>query len=254
MTHERRWALAEHIAGELRAHYGAQLLALGVYGSLARGEDGPYSDIEMHCVLQGEGIETCFEWSTGPWKAEVDVYSADVLLAEASFVDGDWPITHGAYAFVKPLCDPQRFFETLRQAVLSQPEIVYHRRMEEVIVGDQYELVGKIRNACAAQAHDLLAVYAVKLAVSAACLLGLRQRRLYTSMGRVFSEALALPDPPQGFQPLLRMATSGDLRHPERILETTDRYWTGVETWARRNGLLIQTTLQALLSSGESEG
>ncbi len=43
------------IAAQIRAHYQEHLLALGVYGSLARGSDGPFSDIEMHCVLQGEG-------------------------------------------------------------------------------------------------------------------------------------------------------------------------------------------------------
>ena len=243
-----RWLSANQIAKQIQHHFGGQLLALGVFGSLARGSDGPYSDIEMHCIVKGEQIETCFEWSTGPWKAEVDVYSPDITLADAAFVDGDWSITHGAYVQVKPIYDPGSFFDKLREIVLTQPDFVFRNRMEEVIVGDIYEIVGKIRNACTAQSHTLLAVYATKLAVFGACLLGLRYRTLYTSMGQLFQEALALPDLPDGFTRLIELCTTGDLRHPTRILEITDQFWLGIEIWAERNNLKQETSLSELLS------
>jgi kanamycin nucleotidyltransferase len=54
MTHKARLALAYEIANQIHAHYGDTVLAIGLYGSLARGTDGPYSDIEMWCVLRGE--------------------------------------------------------------------------------------------------------------------------------------------------------------------------------------------------------
>ena len=60
-THSDRLDNMQRIAAALQAHYGARLLALGVYGSMARGSDGPFSDIEMHCILHGQGVETSFE-------------------------------------------------------------------------------------------------------------------------------------------------------------------------------------------------
>jgi len=102
----RRLELAREIAAQIRQHYGDHLLALGVYGSLARGTDGPYSDIEMHCVVRGSGVDKCHEWSAGPWKAEVNVYSEDVVLQWASTVDGDWSLTHGACVKVVAMVDP----------------------------------------------------------------------------------------------------------------------------------------------------
>ena len=110
ISSEQRRHTAQEIAQALQQHYQERLLALGIYGSLGRGSDGPYSDIEMHCIVQGEGIEQCFEWSTGPWKAEVDVYSSEVILGLAAEVEGDWAITHGAYVHVLPLHDPERLF------------------------------------------------------------------------------------------------------------------------------------------------
>jgi kanamycin nucleotidyltransferase len=250
MAHEERWALAEEIAHEILAHYGSQVLAVGVYGSLARGDDGPYSDIEMHCVVRGENIDRCFEWSTGPWKAEVDVYSPDIVLEDAAFVDGDWSITHGAFVNVRPIYDPGSFFDQLRNITLSQPETVFKERSQEVIVGEIYELVGKIRNAWASQAHAMMAVYAAKLALWGVCLLGLHHRRLFTSAGRVFEEALALPDPPDGLHPLVQMTARGELTNPLEILTVSDRLWLGIEAWAERQNLEITTSLQALLSAG----
>jgi len=248
MDHADRWRLAEEIASQLRDHFGSRLLALGVYGSLGRGQDGPYSDIEMHCILRGEGIDTSFEWSAGPWKAEVDVYSPDEILDEAATVDGDWSITHGAYAVVKPLYDPDHFFEKLRLVTLSHPDRVFRERIEEVIVGEIYELVGKVRNTVHTGSQALLAVYAVKLAVWSACLVGLQHRHLFTSMGRIFIEAGALPDPPDGLHALLEIAASGKLDQPDRIHQVTDRFWAGVEVWAQRHGYTIETSLKTLLS------
>jgi kanamycin nucleotidyltransferase len=253
LSHTERWALAEGIAQELHTHYGTRLLALGVYGSLARGNDGPYSDIEMHCVVRGERIETSFEWSTGPWKAEVDVYSPDVLFQDASFVDGDWPITHGAFVTVKPIYDPNGLFDKLRRVTLSQPAVVFKDRVTEVIVGEIYELVGKIRNACQAQAHDLLAGFISQLAIWGACILGLHHHQLFTSKSSMFQEALALPDIPDGFQALVHRVRRGELSQPAILLETTNRYWTSLVTWAERNHYSTNTSLKALLSASEPE-
>ena len=57
MEHQRRMQLAETIAQRLMIRYGDLVKAIGLYGSLACNEDGPYSDIEMFCVL-GEPGET----------------------------------------------------------------------------------------------------------------------------------------------------------------------------------------------------
>ena len=51
MDRSRRLELARHIVDQIQDHYGDHVLAIGVYGSLARGTDGPYSDIEMHCTI-----------------------------------------------------------------------------------------------------------------------------------------------------------------------------------------------------------
>jgi len=235
------------IAQALHDHYQDQLIALGVYGSLAQGTDGPFSDIEMHCVVKGEEIDYSLEWSTGPWKAEVDVYSPEVVLAQAREVDGDWSITHGAFVRVLPLFDPQDFFVRLKETALSQPEEVFRCRIKEVIVGDLYELVGKVRNAWIAQNSACLPEYAVQLVKGTACLVGLAQRHLYHGSGNLFQEALTLPDAPQGFTALCCRVMSGRLSSPRTIVREVNVLWEGIENWAWRHSIVLEDQFDELL-------
>jgi len=248
ITPEQRRLTMHTISQTLQDHYQNQMVALGVYGSLERGTDGPFSDIEMHCIIQGEEIDYSYEWSTGPWKAEVDVYSPEVILAQAREVDGDWSITHGAFVHVWPLFDPQNFFVRLKETALSQPEEVFRYRIKEVIVGDLYELVGKVRNAWTAQNSACLPEYALQLVKGTACLVGLAQRHLYHGSGNLFQEALALPDTPQGFATLCRRVMSGRLSSPRAIVHEVNVLWEGIETWALRRNLVLEDQLDELLN------
>jgi len=67
-----RLRLAQAIANRARDRHGADFLAAGRYGSMARGSDGPFSDIEIFCILRRPEQEFSFEWVAGPWKAEVN--------------------------------------------------------------------------------------------------------------------------------------------------------------------------------------
>lgn len=249
MTHADRVALAQQLAQQLQTHYGEQIMALGVYGSLARQLDGPYSDVEMYCVLEGAGVDYTYEWINGPWKAEINVISPDVLWEEAATVEGDWPITHGALAHVWPLYDPNAFFDQIRTAALAHPGSVFRQALYDLIVGDIYELVGKLRNADHLGYHDALPALAAALARTGACLCGLHHRHLYTTGARLWQESLTLPDRPEGYDALCRLVQTGRLEDPAVVLATADAFWAGVESWAAQQRLTLETTLANLLGA-----
>ncbi len=239
LTRAERLALVDEIAARVRQVCGDQLLALGVYGSVARGTDGPYSDIEMLVVLRSAGEDYVHEWCAGPWKAEVDFLSADMALREAARVEGRWPLTHGAWLHIRPLHDPTGFFETLRQAVLSQPEEAFRAAIRELIVGDIYEHIGKLRNARARGVGAELPLLAVSLAQEGAYLIGLARRACYSGAARLFEESLAFPDRPAGYDALCAAVMAGELSDPERVGALCEGFWAGVERWAAEHGVGI---------------
>ncbi len=237
LTPEERWALAQEMATQIRALHREDLLALGLYGSVARGQDRPYSDLEMLAVLKRAGEDRTYEWTPGPWKAEVNFQSRDTLLGQAAEVDELWPLTHGAFVFVKPLYDPEGFFPELRAVALGQPEARFREALRALIVGELYELVGKVRNAHEDRFWTALPPLAMQTAFYGAMLLGLAHRHLYTQGERVFLEALELPDPPQGYGALVKRVTSGRLDDPQGVVAAVETFWEGVEAWADARGL-----------------
>ncbi|MNL76109.1 Kanamycin nucleotidyltransferase [compost metagenome] len=50
VTREDRMNIANVLANQLLEKYGEDVEAIGIYGSLARKTDGPFSDIEIKCV------------------------------------------------------------------------------------------------------------------------------------------------------------------------------------------------------------
>src|SRR5699024_12655178 len=97
MTREDRMKIVHEIKERILDNYGDVVKAIGVYGSLGRQADGPYSDIEMVCVLYTEEAEFSHEGTTGEWKVEVNLDSEEILLEYASQVESDWPLTHGQF-------------------------------------------------------------------------------------------------------------------------------------------------------------
>ena len=239
MEHQQRMVLAHMIAERLIARYGKAVKAIGLYGSLARNEDGPYSDIEMFCVLRAPGETRNYEWCAGSWKAEVNVRDEVSLRQEASQVAGHWARTHGKFVQIFPLTDPENYFSGLRELVVSHPPELFREVIEEVLITDMYELIGKVRNAHVKGYDQALAVLAVELAQRTASALGLEHRHLYGSSSAVLDEAVRLPDPPDGFHTLAQMVMTGHLQHAATIVSVCDTLWSGLVRWAEERSYTL---------------
>jgi kanamycin nucleotidyltransferase len=184
-------------------------------------------------------VDTRHEWVAGPWKAEVDVISADKLLAAVSEVDSTWALTHGAFERVLPLHDPTGFFERLRASLFAVPSEHFRAAVQATLVEELYELMGKLRNARWRGETASLPLLAIDLARSGAFLLGLHERRTFSTSGGVLAEALRLPERPAGFDALAEMVMRGDLADPKVVHATCEAFWTGLCAWAGRHDYRI---------------
>lgn len=90
IEHFERITLAEQLVQRILAAHGEKVLAIGVYGSLARGTDQLYSDIEMMCAFNTTGEDYAHEWIEAGCKVEVNFASADEILRDAATVDAEW--------------------------------------------------------------------------------------------------------------------------------------------------------------------
>jgi kanamycin nucleotidyltransferase len=240
-TREERLETAQRIFERVMQLHGDDVLAAGLYGSMARGDDGPFSDIEMMVVLKRAGVDESAEWTAGPWKAEVNFRSRRVVLEGASELEGEWAMVQGEYVNVLPLHDPTRFFSKLRKRVFDHNNEAMRVCMREVIVGDMYELAGKWRNQQAANRFDFMPAIAFKLAQFGAWLMGLSHRRLYTTSAAMLAESLALPDRPAGYDTLCHAVMRGELSDAKQVITLCEGCWAGVVAWAEAKGIALVT-------------
>lgn len=247
-SHDERMRRAEEIAARFSRLFRDRLQASALYGSLARGSDGPFSDIEMMIVIRGSGIEENYEWSSGPWKAEVNIYSEDKLLAWAAEFDEFWPITHGAIINAVPMQDTISLFPHARAAVMNHSDDEFRKLIGELLVGDLYEDIGKVRNGLALQRTEIIAPFTVDAARYGACLVGLHNRRVYISGVTLFSESLELPGRPDGYDALARLVMTGELNDAAHVTGAVNAFWSGVETWAAAQHIPLTHDLEDLLA------
>ncbi len=223
--------------------YGDHLTAVGIYGSVARGEDGPFSDLEMMAILD-EGESHTFEWTTGAWKAEVNVLPLLEALARASALDEEWALTQGQFVHVLPLLDAHAIFPELRQRVFDHDEAAINALLRDIIVCDIMELVGKWRNMRALSRFEALPFVATLLVLRTALLLGVAHRHPFSTGSRVFTEALTLADQPEGFSALCQRVMEGKLSDVAAVLSQCEALWAGIVRWAaQRNIVLVSDPL-----------
>lgn len=247
MTQAQRLAVAREISDRLRQHYGDRVKAVGIFGSVARETDGPYSDVELYCILDGKNVEDAYEWATGTWKALVNIYSEDVMIRDAAVVDETWPVVQSGYVYVKPLYDPSGIFVRVREVALMDRPDEFKMHIQKLIAGELYETIGKIRNAHALKVGAALPLLAFELTKHGAALIGLINRHLYISFSTHLQEASELPDKPEGYDALCNLVLSGKLDDFEAIVNRANGFWEGIESWAVQNEVQIYTTLDDIL-------
>lgn len=240
VTPEQRRGLVDEIVAALRRRHGERLLAVALYGSTARDGDGPYSDVELWAVLDdeayGEDYDESLEWVHGRGKAEVNLMSRSAIEAYAREVDEAWPISHGQFVHARALWiapDHGALVESLRSLAAHPDDAAVDRAMAELVVGELYELVGKLRNR---HGRQPLAVLAGRFAEHLACLVGLAERHVYVSAGSLFDEAVDLGGP-DGAAELFAQVVRGDFRDEAATVAALERAWAGLERWADAIGL-----------------
>ena len=82
---------------KLHALYAGHILVIALYGSMARKHDGPYSDIELFCIVDVPGMDTTYEWIYGDGKAEINVYGLEVARKLARQVITEWSLKKDSF-------------------------------------------------------------------------------------------------------------------------------------------------------------
>lgn len=240
-THTNRLALVHQLSDRVQMLYRDQVVVIALYGSVARQQDGPYSDIELLCIVTEPDLDVSFEWVYGAGKAEINVLGRNDARWEAKEVEKDWAISKGAFLDAQLVFGDETYLTELKDLVLSISDAEINLVISQVIVEELYEWVGKARNALHANRYTGLPSLACKFAETIALLLGLAHRSCYTTGMTLLDESVQFDDLPKDYQDLCNLVRQGKLSDPKATTMAMEAAWSGFVSWATHRGVQVQS-------------
>ncbi|MBW5445437.1 KNTase domain-containing protein [Cohnella sp. CFH 77786] len=236
-TREEKLHFVYRAKDKLLALHGDGILAVGIYGSLGRGSDGPYSDIEIHVVTRDGYSLQGHEFIWLPFKLEISAVTETEFRNKAAGCDDGWPIRAGSYVDILPIHDPDSLFDEIKKVPSSIPDETVRETMRQFMIWEPYETMAKIRNSHCSGNWNYLPTGATDLAWQTAKLVGLANRRYFSTRARTLEEATGMPLKPAGFTELAASVMAGDLTDKNRVYRLCEKLWTGLNEWFRELGI-----------------
>lgn len=240
-TNEEKLKVIDEIKNRIINTYGDSVLAIGVYGSIALGTDGPFSDIEMHVVAKDGTESNTHEFIYGKFKIEINVNQKSEIFKQAREVDDAWSIKAGVFTNIKSIYDPSHLFDKIKSLpfLISDKEI--KAIMREFMIWEPYETMAKIRNNYQIKNLHYIPLGAKDLVWQTSKLIGLSNKHIYSTRARVFEESLRMESKPAGYQHLVVKVMEGKLDDKELIYLLCEDLWTGLNEWYAELGIEYRT-------------
>jgi kanamycin nucleotidyltransferase len=235
MTHDQRVALANEIAERILAEYGEQIVAIAVYGSTAKGEDGPYSDLDIWVATTSEFPKDDVHLVYRDVTVDLSYVPAERLLQDARRVGPYWPVQAGSLRSYLLLFDRAGLAARLQEAAGDPPDEAFR----EALVGRMsrmHECAGKLRNAWQRHEREGVLHEARWVAYNAVMALGIINRRYYPGSHDYFELSKELPIKPRDYDRLLDVAGGFVTCEPAQCYRAALELWEALQHMALKQG------------------
>ncbi|MGH3734823.1 MAG: nucleotidyltransferase domain-containing protein [Micromonosporaceae bacterium] len=113
------WQVAEDVADAVQRKWSADVVAIGVHGALAHGDDAGAVDLVVVTYREGTGPRPATREIDGVI-VDLSVIGAEEYLRHARTLSTSWPLAADQYLTTKPLFDPDGWHDRLRDTHLAR--------------------------------------------------------------------------------------------------------------------------------------
>lgn len=113
------WHVAEDIADAVQRKWAADVVAIGVHGALAHGDESGSVDVVVVTYREGTGPAPNTRRIDGVI-VDLGVIGAEEYLRHARTLSTSWPLAADQYLTTKPLFDPDGWHDRLRDTHLAR--------------------------------------------------------------------------------------------------------------------------------------
>ena len=245
MTHEERVELARELtAALLRRHGEEAIVAVGVHGSVARGDDGDESDLDLAVITARPEVEVPDRFLRHRGTVvDLGAIAADAYLEEAGHIGPAWPLAADQYVNHLALHDPGEFFHKLRHVHEAAVEQSPPAAFQAAAGYDLVQLVsweGKARDAELAGDLAVASLAMKEAAVLAMLVVGLHTRTAYRNLAHAVRATAVTEAVGPGFPAAYRRLLDPTVEPAGQVL-ALGRVLEALLDLARREGIPFET-------------
>jgi hypothetical protein len=171
MNHKQRVEAAREVSSRLLRRYPEDVVATAVFGSVARGEDREFSDIDMQVIARdGAKLSSHFFVLQGCYFS-ISVKTEKEWVRELTHSLSGLCLTAGAFRNLLVLHDPSGAFGRLRTVAEELPDAAWKQAIREGLAGIVEDL-GRVRNFYADKDRANFRLFSVLVAIGAAKVYG----------------------------------------------------------------------------------
>ena len=239
-THEERARVARRLLDGWRRVFGDRLVAVASTASFARGDDRPYSDLELVVFLRdrpGPDDDPYFQRIVGGLLVEAEYVTEAGYLERYRALPREWYLSGSAPLrplYNAPVVDRVR---TARDAIVHTDEAFVLRAAERFL--DVQESFGKVLGAVSARDRSAIPLLVADAVTQALITLSFLNRRPFTTLATFMSEGRAFTAKPSHLDALLDVLGGGRFDDLSEIREVILRVFAGFEEMFDARGYVL---------------
>ena len=234
-----RIEIAQRLKKKILQRYKNHVLGIAIYGSVAKGEDRRYSDLEMYVITKRKlGVrEHRYVYRGTP--VEISYIPEKEMLQRARQINPDWALVTDFYRSYLILYERDAWFTKLQRAVLSQNPEDFKAAIRKSLVWLN-ELMGKIKNAYFHNDYFLFLWLTSFLGWESIMFLGLINQRYYKSERYLFETVFTFPLLPKNYRSLLEIVFHISTTERKKIYRACQRLFNEIERLVRKQGITLE--------------
>jgi len=239
-TREERLIFAKEFSEKIKSKFKENLLAVSIYGSVAREEDQPYSDLEMLVILKRLRPEKTIEGIYKGLKYEINLCTKERIKKNIYTIDIDWPIIVGQYLKILPLYDPQNVFDYFVKEYKKVVKRTFKLYIAEVFSCDLFDLFCKFFNARERKNYQTMRFLIFVLCDKVSKFLGLINKQYYHSLAERPQDAIKTPINFPSFIELMKKIMSGKIEDTKELSMLIEKLYQEITLYLEEEGIQYQ--------------
>ncbi len=242
-THKARMDLAEEIFCKIMHEKKNEILAVGLYGSMAKHTDTPFSDIEFDVIPKEEDVNYSVSHIYKGIKYEICYISKNILIQNIrNPANIDWPKTISASLTAKPFYDPTNTFEEFKKEYNKIIKADFTPFYKDLFVDGIYESMCKFIKAVKHGDMSSVRFYAYHyLFDEFICFIAILNKTFINNAATRGVDSINMPINFNSYKVFARLLINGEVEKPDTLIESAFSVYKEIETFILSKNIKIET-------------